>query len=108
MPAPVGLTTDFVYTMSTDVEFEWDDDDIEHLARHGITRYEAEEVLDGPQLRRRGGTRAPDRFRVLGRTAAGRYLALVYQLKPRGLIRPFTGWDMDRYERDLYERQAQG
>lgn len=94
--------------MSTvaEVEFEWDDDNLDHLARHGITPEEVEELFEGPVVRRRGGTDAPDRFRVLGRTAAGRYLAMVYQERARGVVRPFTGWDMRQHERRLYDRQV--
>jgi uncharacterized DUF497 family protein len=55
---------------------------------------------------RRGGTDAPDRSRALGRTAAGRYLAIVYQERTRGLIRPFMGRDMRPHERKLYDRQV--
>jgi uncharacterized protein len=88
------------------VEFEWDDDNVEHLARHGITPDEVEELFDGLTVRRRGGTDARDRVRVLGRTAAGRYLALIVQQKSHGVIRPFTGWDMRPHERQLYDRQT--
>jgi uncharacterized DUF497 family protein len=88
------------------VEFEWDDDNVEHLARHGITPDEVEELFEGPIVRRRGGTDAPDRFRALGRTVAGRYLAVVYQEKARGVTRPFTGWDLRPHERELYDRQV--
>ncbi len=87
-------------------ELEWDDDNISHLARHLITPDEVEELFEGIVVRRRGGTDAPDRFQVLGRTSAGRYLAIVYQAKAQGVIRPFTGWDMRQRERDLYDRQA--
>ena len=89
------------------VEIEWDDDNVEHLARHGITADEVEELFDAPVVRRRGGTDAPDRFRVFGRTASGRYLGIIYQLRARGVIRPFTGWDMRPHERDLYDRQIE-
>ncbi|HEV8638636.1 MAG TPA: hypothetical protein VG370_30865 [Chloroflexota bacterium] len=41
------------------VEFEWDDDNIGHLARRAITPDEVEELFEGPILRRRGGTDAP-------------------------------------------------
>jgi uncharacterized DUF497 family protein len=88
------------------VDIEWDDANIDHLARHGITADEVEELFEGPTVRRRGGTDAPDRYRVLGRTASGRYLALIYQRLGRGMIRPFTGWDMRPHERDLYDRQV--
>ncbi len=93
--------------MSTvnDVEFEWDEDNVEHLARHGITPDEVEGLFQGPLLLRRGGTDAPDRARVLGRTAAGRYLTIVIQEKAGGVTRPFTGWDMRPHERNLYDRQ---
>jgi uncharacterized DUF497 family protein len=85
--------------------FEWDDDNLVHLARHGITEDEVEELFDGPILRRRGGTGAPDRVRTYGRTAAGRYLLIVCQIKPSGAIRPFTGREMRPNERELYGRQ---
>jgi uncharacterized DUF497 family protein len=89
-------------------EFEWDDANIEHLARHGIEPEEVEQLFEAPFIRRRGGTDAPDRFRVLGRTAAGRYLALVYQQKAGAVIRPFTGWDARPHERERYDRQIKG
>ena len=88
------------------LEFEWDDDNLEHLAVHDISADEVEEMFEGRVVRRRGGTDAPDRFRVLGRTAAGRYLAIIIQQKAGGLIRPFTGWDMRPHEKELYDRQV--
>jgi uncharacterized DUF497 family protein len=88
------------------VEFEWDEDNVEHLAAHGISPEEVEDLFEGPVLRRRGGTDARDRFRVLGRTPAGRYLAIVIQQKGRGVIRAFTGWEMRPHERNLYDRQV--
>jgi uncharacterized DUF497 family protein len=104
------LRVDIVYTLSTveAVEFEWDDDNVEYLAHLGIAPEEVEELFERSVVRRRGGTDAPDRFRVLGRTAAGRYLAIIYQEKAQGLIRPFTGWNMRRNERELYDRQVKG
>ena len=105
-PAALHLV-DNVYTISLmdSVEFEWDDDNLDHLARHGISADEIEELFAGPLLRRRGSTDALDRFRALGRTAAGRYLAVVYQAKRGGVIRAFTGWEMSTAERTVYERQ---
>lgn len=101
------FVVDIVYTLlrMDPPDFEWDDVNVEHLARHGITPDEIEDLFDGPVLRQRGGTDAPDRFRILGRTAAGRYLAIVSQQKPHGLIRPFPGWDIRPHERSLYDRQ---
>lgn len=95
-----------VSTFCIMVEFEWDDDNIGHLARHDITRDEVEELFDGPIAGQRGGTDAPNRFRVLGRTAAGRYLLIIYERRGRGVIRPFTGRDMRPHERQQYDRQT--
>jgi uncharacterized DUF497 family protein len=89
------------------LDFEWDDENVDHLARHGITPDEVEEIFQGQVLRRRGGTEARDRYRVLGRTVSGRYLAVVYQLKPNGVMRAFTGWTMTVAERRLYERNVE-
>jgi uncharacterized DUF497 family protein len=90
------------------IEFGWDDDNIAHLARHGISPEEIEGLFEGTIVRRRGGTDAPDRFRALGRTAGGRYLAIIYQLKSNGVLRAFTGWEMSAYEREVYNRQVGG
>lgn len=90
------------------IELEWDDDNVDHLARHSISPEEVEELFASPVIRRRGGTDAPDRFRYLGRTASGRYLAIIGQERTRTLIRPFTGWDMRPHERSLYDRQVRG
>lgn len=97
-----------VYTVSTVavVDFEWDDHNVEHLAQHQITPEEVEDLFEGPILRQCGGTDAPDRFRVLGRIAAGRHLAIIVQDRGAAVVRPFTGWDMRRHERELYERQV--
>ncbi|MGI8554000.1 MAG: BrnT family toxin [Dehalococcoidia bacterium] len=88
------------------VEFEWDDDHIEHLVHHGITPDEVEELFDRRVVRRRGDTDAPNCFRVLGRTTVGRYLTIVYEQRAPRLLRPFTGWDMGLREREIYDRQV--
>jgi uncharacterized DUF497 family protein len=87
-------------------ELEWDDDNVEHLARHGISPDEVEELFEGIVVRRRGGTDAVDRFRLLGRTAAGRYLTIIAQRRARDAFRAFTGWDMRPHEREIYDRQV--
>ncbi len=53
----------------------WDDWNEEHIARHGVTRDEAEEVCFnqsslGVRIRR-------GRYRVIGQTDAGRYLTVI-------------------------------
>jgi len=81
-------------------EFEWDDRNIEHIARHKVFPDEVEDVAfdDEPWIRRgKQGTRY-----MLGYTIAGRYLFVVYILKGRGVARVITAMDMDHKTRELY------
>jgi uncharacterized DUF497 family protein len=77
----------------------------EHIARHGVSPEEVEEVLVGifipPFIQRaRQGT-----YRVLGQTADGRYLAVFFALRAPGQVYPITTRDMDGKERRVYQRR---
>lgn len=85
-------------------EFEWDDNNIEHIARHGVFPDEVEDVAfdDDPWIRKgRKGTRY-----MLGYTVAGRYLFFVYVLKRKGIARVITSMDMDDKTKKLYKKRA--
>ena len=77
----------------------WDDENREHIARHGVSSQEVEEACRGrPKvLRGRCG-----RYLVLGRTAEGRYLLVVLTYLGRGEARPITAREMDERERALF------
>ncbi len=84
--------------------FEWDDNNIEHIARHNVMPDEVEDVAfdDEPWVRKgREGTRY-----MLGYTVAGRYLFTVYRLKGRGIARVITAMDMDEKTRKLYKKRG--
>ncbi|HTR45219.1 MAG TPA: BrnT family toxin [Thermodesulfovibrionales bacterium] len=84
--------------------FEWDDDNIEHIARHKVSPDEVEDVaFDDEPLIRKG--RKGIRY-MLGYTAAGRYLFVVYILRGRGVARVITVMDMDDKTRRLYKRRS--
>jgi uncharacterized DUF497 family protein len=86
------------------VEFEWDENNIKHIARHRISPDEIENVAfdDEPWIKRgRAGTRY-----MLGYTVAGRYLFVVYVLKSKGIARVITAIDMDEKTRKLYKRRG--
>ena len=86
-------------------EFEWDDNNIEHIARHGVFPDEAEDVAfdDDPWIRKgRKGTRY-----MLGYTVAGRYLFVVYVLKGKGIARVITSMDMDDKTKKLYKKRVE-
>ena len=86
-------------------EFEWDDNNIEHIARHGVFPDEVENVAfdDDPWIRKgRKGTRY-----MLGYTVAGRYLFVVYVLKGKGIARVITSMDMDDKTKKLYKKRVE-
>ena len=85
-------------------EFEWNDTNIEHIARHNVSPDEVEDVAfdDEPWIRRgRKGTRY-----MFGYTVGGRYLFIVYRSKNRGIARVITAMDMDEKTRKLYKKRG--
>lgn len=85
-------------------EFEWDDYNIEHVFRHNVYPDEIEEAAfdDDPWIRKgRQGTRY-----MLGYTAAGRYLLVVYILKGQGVARVITSMEMDEKTKKLYKKRG--
>lgn len=83
-------------------DFEWDEDNEEHIARHGVEPAEVEEVFFFRFSVRRG---RQGRYVVLGRSAAGRHLSVVVERKGGGLVRVVTARDMSPAERRLYARR---
>lgn len=88
------------------MDFEWDEDNEEHIARHGVVPDEAEEVLLDPRRvpapaysvygeRRRG---------VIGATEDGRVLAVIYAARG-GVVRIITARDADPDEKRRYRRR---
>jgi uncharacterized DUF497 family protein len=66
------------------VEVVWDLEDepagnVQHIAEHGVTREEVEEVLNDP-LSETVRSRSSDRPMTFGHTAAGRPLAVVWEM----------------------------
>jgi len=85
------------------IEFEWDDGNIEHIARHGVSPDEVEDVAfdDEPWIRKgKKGTRY-----MLGYSVAGRYLFVVYVLPGKGIARVITAMDMDDKTKKRYRKR---
>lgn len=87
----------------------WLPQTVDKLAwKHGVSPEEVEEVLfSKPVFRKiqKGHIPGEDLYASLGRTRAGRYLAVffIYKLSHDALI--ISARDMDGKERKLYERQ---
>jgi uncharacterized DUF497 family protein len=76
--------------------------------RHHITTSEVEEVLHGERRVQRiakGDVDGEDVYLALGRTDAGRYLAVFFILKARLDVLPISARDMDGAERKRYGRK---
>ena len=75
--------------------FKWDADNIEHLFDHRIYPDEAEQLFFNryvitPNKKRHGR----NKFRIDGRTDAGRSLRLIFEDLGQHTARIITGWDL--------------
>jgi uncharacterized DUF497 family protein len=85
--------------------FDWDDGNIDHIARHGISTEEADEAASD---RRRVGMSVyssgdESRWGVIGATEDGRVLAVILTSRA-GLLRVVTARDANPAERRRYRR----
>lgn len=85
-------------------KFDWDERNIEHIARHNITPEEAEDIF--PEALFRKGREG--RLLVYGVTDSGRYIFVAAALKSGGIIRVITARDMTQSERRYYLREKGG
>jgi uncharacterized DUF497 family protein len=83
-------------------EFDWDEHNIRHVARHGVTPTEVQEavtgrhVIPGPVE-----VHGENRWALYGTTAAGRPLAVVYTVRAER-IRVVTAHTMHASDRRKY------
>jgi len=73
-----------------------------HLARHGISRNDAEDVLLGDHMLLEFPTeRNEPRWVAVGATRTGRILSIVFAIRGEAM-RPITGWAADKETADMY------
>ena len=83
--------------------FDWDEQNLEHIARHGVRDYEVEEVmLFGKPIFQRSHN---NRYLALGITQNGRYLVVVFIVKRQRIIRVVTARDMTDKEKHNYKKR---
>jgi hypothetical protein len=86
-------------------EFDWDTDNVRHLAAHRITRSEFEQaMLHHPIIIDLSDETGEERWYALGATDRLRVLFLVFTYRGER-IRPITGWDAGKNLRELYFRK---
>jgi uncharacterized DUF497 family protein len=88
-----------------DGEFDWDEQNEGHLAMHGISRSDAEDVLSGNHILLEYQMEAHEqRWIAVGATRTGRILDIVFAVRGEA-IRPITGWVADKETTALYLEQ---
>jgi uncharacterized DUF497 family protein len=86
-------------------EFVWPQDQIDHIAQHGVTPKEVEEVCFGRSLVLRAKSEGENPvYYVLGQTSAGRYLFCVVIHFPDGKGYPVTARPMTDKEKRRFRQ----
>lgn len=87
-------------------EFIWPEERVEHIARHGVTPGEVEEVCFGePWVRRAKSEGDSPVYYVLGQTDAGRCLFCVIIRFPDGRGYPVTAREMTASEKRQFRKR---
>ena len=86
-------------------EFVWPEERVEHIARHGVTPEEVEQVCFGESLVRRAKSEGENPvYYVMGQTTEGRYLFCVVIRFPDGNGYPVTAREMTAKEKRRYRK----
>ncbi len=89
-------------------DLEWDDWNIEHIARHGVDQDEVHEACgSGSHLVRKAGKtkRGQVRYHVYGQTFEGRYLFIVLDRRHGATFYVVTARDMSSTEKKMYRKE---
>jgi hypothetical protein len=87
--------------------FLWDKENISHIARHNVSRDEAEQVIQNNPLDLERQIRNGQlRILHLGETTAGRVLFVVVTLRNK-MLRVVTAFPANRKSRKFYAEQKQ-
>ncbi len=90
--------------------FEWDQGNLAHCRKHGVSRPEIEGLFARPViiLPDESHSQTERRFRAIGRTGRGRAVFVVFTIRERGghrYIRPVSARYMHQEEIESYEKE---
>lgn len=83
-------------------ELQWDDENIEHIARHNVNPQEVEDVCFGVYISRREKSQ---RYILSGQSNAGRYLNVVIERVGKSIFRPITAFEMSENYKRRYRKK---
>ena len=78
--------------------YEWDEHNIEHIARHGVNPEEVEEACHNRPYVLAG---RESRYLIYGQTDDGRYILTVGVYRGKGVMRVITARDMTEAEKKI-------
>jgi len=78
----------------------WDKRNVFHIARHGITVKDVEDVCSGKHIARK----VKDRYLIYGETKAGGHIFIVLE-KNGDNFKPITARDMSENEKKIYKKK---
>jgi len=88
--------------MPADLRFNWDGGNTRHIARHGITSREVEEMFANDPVDIRYETVGGEgRWTVIGHTHSMRFLVVVWTMRGED-VRPITAFEAGKRLRDAY------
>lgn len=85
--------------------FDWDEANVGHIARHGITPVEAEGVIRAADVVAENIRQGESRAVVVGETASGRTLVVVFTRRG-DRIRVVTAYPANRSQRARYRKRG--
>lgn len=83
-------------------DFDWDEQNMDHIARHGVETDEAESILDDTPLILHT---EDGKYLAYGQTDEGRNLLVVFVRKSASLIRVISARDMTEAEKKKHRRR---
>jgi uncharacterized DUF497 family protein len=87
--------------VATRLSFDWDEANISHVARHGVTQ--PEEIVRGAAAVVESDRHGESRSVVIGDTAGGRTLVVVFAAR-KERVRIVTAYPANRSQRARYRR----
>lgn len=97
-----------VFKLGNIIGFDWDQANIEHIARHNVLPKETEDVFFDKNNILAGDLKhstGEQRFLIIGKTRKGRILYQVFTVRG-SKIRVISSRDINKKEVSLYEKKA--